>query len=215
MNQQPRRSFLEELPPAPQEHVHSIPAPAPAPGWGRKPAHQRDRKWESKHKNKTFAGVPQEIQSAILDLAAHFRDEFGMVGGADAVARELLRYALAEYEAGYLKMPTIQVSPTSTLKSHTGSGLTSRSIPPRKAKKKKSKEQPHANYRLPEEIIAAIYAIPNIEKDKAAPHVIHITIGQVMTCLLTYALAEYRAGNLALYTTPEMVVPGLAAGRSE
>jgi hypothetical protein len=218
MNQPLRRSFLDDLPPAPQEHVRSIPVAGleSTHSRGRKPAHQRDRKWEATHRNKSFPAVPQEIQDAILALAAHFRDEFGMVGGASAVARELLSFALDEYQAGFVKISSVRVSPPSALKSRPGSGLATRSIPARKqTKKKKSEKLPSANYRLSEEMIAAIYAIPEIERDKAAPQVIQITIGQVMTGLLAYALSEYRAGRVVLYTTPEMVVSGLAAGRAE
>jgi hypothetical protein len=211
---QPRRSFLDELPPAPQEHVQSIPAPALAPPEGpkrpgRKPAHKRNRSWELTHPPVTFVGVPEGIREAVRDLAAHYREQYGMVGGVDAVARELLRYALVYYQAGILKMLPAPGQSASTLQFRVSNGSTARRIPARKPGKKKGKPST-VSYRLPKDLVVAIRAIPDIEQERAAPQVIHLPLGQVITRLLSYALDAYESGNLSLYTTPTMVVSGLA-----
>lgn len=152
---EPRRSFLSDwgLPPAPQEHVQTIPAAStPEAGGarrrGRKPAHKRSRAWEAAHRPQTFVGVPVEIRQDICNLADAFRCEQGMVGGVDAVARELLRFSLAEYAAGRLNMRPAKGIGKTMLASGSGWGTSSRAIPPRKAKAKKPKP-PTATYRLP------------------------------------------------------------------
>jgi hypothetical protein len=83
-----------------------------------------------------------------------------------------------------------------------------KSIPPRKTHQKKPKA-PTATYRLPAEQIQALRAIIQYEEAKAAPAVIHLTLGQVITCLLTHALQAYRENRWALYTTPVMTIQGL------
>ena len=215
---EPRRSFLGDLglPPAPQEHVQSIPsASAPIPEGpkrrGRKPAHKRKRDWEKTHKPHTFVGIPLEIREAVRDLADHFRREHGMVGGVDAVARELLRYSLAQYAAGSLDIRAERGTGKSALISAPGRGISNRTIPMRKPVQKKAKA-PTATYRLPDDQVAAMRAILQYEEHKAAPAVIHLTLGQVCTRLLAHALDAYRAELWSLYTTPIMTVQGLAGG---
>lgn len=212
--EQPRRLFLEDLPPAPQEHVHHIPAPAVTSQEGpkrpgRKPAHKRDRSWEQAHPPVTFVGVPDGIRDAIRDLAAHYREQHGMVGGVDAVARELLRYSLVYYQAGLLKMLPAPGKSGGTLQFRVSTGSASRRIPPRKPGKKKEKLST-VSYRLPADLVATIRAIPEIEQERAAPQVIHLPLGQVVTRLLSFALDAYESSELSLYTTPTMVVPGLS-----
>lgn len=216
----PRRTFLDNPPPAPQEHVHSIPAPSAVPTVsdapkrrGRKPAHKRKRQWETSHPPQTFVGIPIEIREAIRDLAAHYREEHGMVGGVDAVVRELLRYSLIYYQSGLLKMNPTSNQPAGNLRFGVGIGSALRRIPARKTSQKKG-SQPTASYRLPDDLVAAIRAIPAIEQEIAAPKVIHLPLGQVVTRLLSYALDAYEAGDLSLYTTPTMVVSGLIGEHS-
>ena len=211
-----RRSFLGdwELPPAPQEHVQSIPAAsASAPDGprkrGRKPAHKRKRDWEAAHRPHTFVGVPLELRETVRDLADHYRCEYGMVGGVDAVVRELLRYSLHQYAAGSLDIRAERGTGKSALVSGTGLGMHDKTIPKRKPAQKKPKA-PTATYRLPEEQVEAMRTIIQYEEHKAAPAVIHLTLGQVFTRLLSHALDAYRAGFWSLYTTPIMTVQGLA-----
>lgn len=208
-----RQKFLDNLPPAPQEHVHHIPAtstamPAEPKRPGRQPAHRRKRDWEQRHRPFTFVGVPQEIREAICDLAAYYREQFGMVGGVDAVARELLRYSLAEYGVGRLKIPLVGNKAHAHLTAYPGWGDQKKPIPARKSKPKKSKAIT-ASYRLPDEQLRAIRAIPELEAERAAPRVIHLPLGQVVTCLLEHALTAYREGRWVLETVPEMTVQGL------
>lgn len=141
---QSRRSFLEELPPAPHEHVHSIPVANSTPAVsdapkrrGRKPAHRRKRDWEATHRPHTFVGVPEQIRETIRDLAAYYRSEYGMVGGVDAVARELLNYALAEYAAGKLNMSPVQSQGKSALISYFGWALPRRRSRPVSRRKRR------------------------------------------------------------------------------
>ena len=210
-----RRSFLGEweLPPAPQEHVQSIPA-ANAPvvdgpkRRGRKPAHKRKRDWEASHRPHTFVGVPPELREAMRDIAEQYRRESGMVGGVDAVVRELLRFSLEQYATGSLDIHAERGTGKSQLASAPGRGMRDKSIPARKPAQKKPKA-PTATYRLPEEQIAAMRAIIQYEEHKAAPAVIHLTLGQVFTRLLSHALDAYRAELWSLYTTPIMIVQGL------
>ena len=212
---EPRRSFLGDLdlPPAPQEHVQSIPS-ASAPisegprHRGRKPAHKRKRTWEASHRPQTFVGVPTEVREAIRDLADYYRREQGMVGGVDAVARELLRYSLTEYAEGRLDLHPGHTQGKSALTSGVSWGMNPKTIPARKAKQKKPKA-PTATYRLPEEQVKALRAIILHEEHKAAPAVIHLTLGQVITRLLTHALQAYRENRWGLYTTPLMTIQGL------
>jgi hypothetical protein len=212
---QSRRSFLEELPPAPHEHVHSIPVANSTPAVsdapkrrGRKPAHRRKRDWEATHRPHTFVGVPEQIRETIRDLAAYYRSEYGMVGGVDAVARELLNYALAEYAAGKLNMSPVQSQGKSALISYFGWSSASKTIPARKPQKKKTKPSA-VTYRLPQEQVQSIRAIIVLEENKAAPMVIHLTLGQVMTRLLAHALNAFQAGDWVLDTIPVMTVQGL------
>ncbi len=210
-----RRSFLGEweLPPAPQEHVQSIPAASPpaADGSkkrGRKPAHKRKRDWEASHRPHTFVGVPLELREAVRDIAEYYRRQYGMVGGVDAVARELLRYSLAQYAAGGLNIRAERGTGKTALASAPGCGMHNKTIPQRKPAQKKPKA-PTATYRLPEEQVAAMRTIIQYEEHKAAPAVIHLTLGQVFTRLLSHALEAYRAELWSLYTTPLMTVQGL------
>lgn len=216
---QTRRSFLNDLPPAPQEHVHHIPATSTAPldapkRPGRKPAHKRKRDWEQNHRPVTFVGVPLEVRKAIRHLAASYREQYGMVGGVDAVARELLRYSLVYYQAGVLRMPTTRDLAASNLQFRISTGSIMRRIPASKPNKKKNKP-PTASYRLPADLVTAIRAIPELEAEKAAPKVIQLTLGQVVTRLLSYGLDAYKSGQLSLYTTSTMIVSEMAGGQSE
>ncbi len=159
---------------------------------GRKPANRRSRAWEQRHPPVTFVGIQPSIRQAIRDLAAHYRAHFGMAGGVDAVARELLRYALMGYRDGLLEMPTGSSRPR--LRESPGLVRTS--------------------YRLPAELVAAIRAIPVLEQERAGPRVIQLTLGQVLNALFLFALESYNSGGLVLYTAPKMVIPGLAARRA-
>jgi hypothetical protein len=214
-----RRSFLDDLPPAPQEHIHNIPAPSTSESDapkrpGRKPAHKRKREWEQNHRPVTFVGVPLEVREAICDLAAHYREQYGMVGGVDAVARELVRYSLDEYFSGRLSMLVEPESAPTRLKSQSGWGSDKKSIPRRKPKDK-AKQIFTVSYRLPMQQNQAIRSIPEREAEKAAPLVVHLTLGQVVTRLLAHGLDAYKSGRLVLYTAPAMVVPGLKGDYSK
>jgi hypothetical protein len=212
---EPRRSFLGdlELPPAPQEYVQSIPSASASISdsprrRGRKPAHKRKRTWEANHRPQTFVGVPAEVRDDIRNLADQYRREQGMVGGVDAVARELLRYSLMEYAEGRLDLHPGYIQGKSTLSSGVSWGMNPKIIPTSKVKQKKPKA-PTATYRLPEEQVKALRAIILHEEHKAAPAVIHLTLGQVITRLLAHALQAYRENRWGLYTTPMMTIQGL------
>jgi hypothetical protein len=210
---QPRRSFLDDLPPAPQEHVHHIPAASTSLSDtpkrpGRKPAHRRNRTWEQQHPPVTFVGVPLEIREDIRNLSAHYREQYGMVGGVDAVARELLGYALKEYAEGKVDMRPTRSQPRSQLRGDSRLALPRQAIPAHKSGPKKEK-QPRASYRLPADQVEKIGTIIQLETYKAAPRVVELTRGQVVTRLFTHALDAYRDGRFSLYTTIENVNAGL------
>lgn len=210
-----RRPFLPdwELPPAPTEFIQSIPAPNQLVDdrpkrRGRKPTHKRKRDWESAHPAHTFVGVPLELREAICNIAEQYRNEHGMVGGVDAVTRELLRYSLLEYSEGRLNLGVAPRTGNSTLISGYGWGTDVKTIPPRKPKQKKPKA-PTATYRLPTEQVAAMRNMILREEEKAAPAVVHLTLGQLFTRLLTHALQAYIEGRWTLYATPILTVQGL------
>jgi hypothetical protein len=175
---------------------------------GRKPANRRNRTWERQHPPVTFVGVPLEIREAIRNLSAHYREQYGMIGGVDAVARELLRYALKAYAEGQVDMRPARSQPRSELRGDSHPALSRQSIPVHKPAPKTEK-QPRASYRLPADQVEKIGAIIQQEEDKAAPRVIHLTRGQVVTRLFAHALDAYRDGRLSLYTTIENVNAGL------
>ena len=181
---------------------------------GRKPAHKRNRTWEQQHPPVTFVGVPLEIREAIRNLSAHYREQYGMVGGVDAVARELLRYALKEYAEGKVDMRPARTQPRSELRGDSHPALSRQSIPVHKPAPKKEK-QPRASYRLPADQVEKIGTIIQLEEYKAAPRVIQLTRGQVVTRLLAHALGAYQDGRFSLYTTIENVNAGLRGEAAE
>jgi hypothetical protein len=210
-----RRSFLDDLPPAPQEHVHHIPATATSTSNGKRrpgraPAHKRDRNWESKHPPTTFVGVPEEIRKAIRNLSAYYRQECNMRGGVDAVARELLSYALKAYAEGRIDMRPAHRQPQSQLRANSNTIRKPKTIPARPSAPKK-KERLSASYRLPADQVEKIGTIIQLEEYKASPHVIELTRGQVVTRLFSYALEAYQTGDLELEPDPESVGIGLKA----
>jgi hypothetical protein len=109
---------------------------------GRKPANRRNRTWERQHPPVTFVGVPLEIREAIRNLSAHYREQYGMVGGVDAVARELLRYALKAYAEGQVDMRPARSQPRSELRGDSHPALSRQSIPVHKPAPKKRKTAP-------------------------------------------------------------------------
>jgi hypothetical protein len=181
---------------------------------GRKPAHKRNRTWEQQHPPVTFVGVPLEIREDIRNLSAHYREQYGMVGGVDAVARELLRYGLKEYAEGKVDMRPARTQPRSELRGDSHPALSRQSIPVHKPAPKKEK-QPRASYRLPADQVKKIGTIIQLEEDKAAPRVIQLTRGQVVTRLFAHALDAYQDGRFSLYTTIENVNAGLRGEAAE
>jgi hypothetical protein len=181
---------------------------------GRKPANRRNRTWERQHPPVTFVGVPLEIREAIRNLSAHYREQYGMVGGVDAVARELLRYALKAYTEGQVDIRPARTQARSELRGDSHPALSRQSIPVHKPIPKTEK-QPRASYRLPADQVEKIGVIIQQEEDKAAPRVIHLTRGQVVTRLLTHALDAYQDGRFSLYTTIENVNAGLRGEAAE
>jgi hypothetical protein len=159
-------------------------------------------------------GVPLEIREAICNLSAHYREQYGMVGGVDAVARELLRYGLKEYAEGKVDMRPARTQPRSELRGDSHSVLSRQSIPVHKPAPKKEK-QPRASYRLPAGQVEKIGTIIQLEEDKAAPRVIQLTRGQVVTRLFIHALESYEDGRFSLYTTIENVNAGLRGEAAE
>ncbi|NCP87687.1 MAG: hypothetical protein CO094_07830 [Anaerolineae bacterium CG_4_9_14_3_um_filter_57_17] len=184
---------------------------AEAPRRGRKPAHKRQRRWEADHRPHTFVGVPVEIRADIRNLADFLRREEGMVGGVDAVARELLAYGLNEYALGQLEMVAAPSPGKRALRGAATWVTGPRTIPAPSAAAPGEKKTSSASYRLPQEQVGAIRRIIPTEEEKAAPAVIHLTQGQVFTRLVTCALDAYRAGAFELRTTPLATVQGLSS----
>lgn len=157
---------------------------------------KRSREWERRAENRpyVFRGVQVEIRDEVNAVA---RD---VDVSASDIARAFFEFSLESYSAGFLKIePCFKQGKMTLFPSLWGqrgwytaaqsTSMTKKNQPPRK-KTKDKKQLVMVSYRhLPEKIFLALSEIS---------HKNRVTMGEVVTYLLSYALDAYRSKTLLL-----------------